>query len=390
MITIEEAQEIIGALTFQPETEEVSLSDSLDRVLARDIVSSIYMPPFDKSAMDGYALISGDNPDTFQVVEVIPAGAVPAHTIKKGQCAKIMTGAMVPQGADKVIKVEVTQEENGQMRITGTDDLVNICYKGEDIKPGDIILEAGCLIRPPETGIIASMGLASVEVYKPARVGIITTGSEIKEPGQQLEPGQIYNSNGYSLGAQARRTGAHVEYAGIVGDKKDDTREAIDSLLSRTQVVLISGGVSMGDYDFVPGILEDLGVTLHFSKVAIKPGKPTVFGTRDDKIVFGMPGNPVSTFTIFEIFVKPLLYKTMGLNYTPPVIKGFLKKEFKRRISDRAAYVPVYCDKEGMVEPVEYHGSAHLNALSRANGLIMFPRHVDRLAQGSPIHVRQI
>lgn len=390
MISIEEAQETIGALTFQPEAEDVAISDSLDRVLAQEIVSSICMPPFDKSAMDGYALISGDNSDTFQVVEVIPAGAVPEFTIKKGQCAKIMTGAMVPPGADKVVKVEVTEEKKGKMRITGTDDLVNICYKGEDIKPGDIILKPGCLIRPPETGIIASMGLASVKVYKPARVGIITTGSEIKEPGQPLEPGQIYNSNGYSLGAQARRTGALVDYAGIVGDKIEDIRQTIENLLSRTQVVLISGGVSMGDYDFVPQILEDLGVKLHFSKVAIKPGKPTVFGTRDDKIVFGMPGNPVSTFTIFEIFVKPLIYKTMGLNYTPPVIKGVLKKEFKRRISDRAAYVPVYCDEEGKVEPVEYHGSAHLNALSRANGLILFPRHVDRLAQGSPIHVRQI
>jgi molybdopterin molybdotransferase len=390
MISIEEAQEILGRMTFQPGTEEVPLENTLGRVLAQDVVSAIYMPPFDKSAMDGYAYISGDDSEAFEVIETIAAGSAPVHTVKKGQCAKIMTGAMLPPGADRVVKVEVTEENAGAMRFTGEDNRVNVCYKGEDIKPGDTVLKSGCMIRPPETGIIASMGLDAVDVYKRTTVGIITTGSEIKEPGQTLEQGQIYNSNGHSLSAQVKQTGAEVKYAGIVGDDAESITQTLAALLDETRIVLISGGVSMGDYDFVPGILEELGVTLHFSKVAIKPGKPTVFGTRGDKIVFGMPGNPVSTFTVFEIFVKPLLYRTMGLEFKAPSIKGVIIKDMQRKHTTRDAYVPVYYNEQGIVEPVEYHGSAHFSALARANGLIKFPKGEKFIRQGSAVNVRQI
>jgi molybdopterin molybdotransferase len=390
MIQIEEAEKIISRLSFQPQAEEVSVLDALGRILALDVVSSIYMPPFDKSAMDGYALISGDDSEQYKVVEVIAAGSVPQHTIKRGECAKIMTGAMIPAGANRVVKVEVTEDENGFMRLTGEDTRENICYKGEDVKPGDILLKTGCMIRPPEVGVIASMGLAWVNVYKKTKVGIITTGSEIKEPGQPLDEGQIYNSNAYSISAQVLQTGAEVRYEGRVGDDVQAIGDKIEYLLSQTQMVLISGGVSMGDYDFVPGILKDLGVRLHFCKVAIQPGKPTVFGTRGDKIVFGMPGNPVSTFTIFEVFVKPLLYRTMGYNYTAPEIKGVMVKDYRRKRTVRALYMPVYIDKEGSVEPVEYHGSAHLSALPRANGLLKVPRGVKEILTGSTVYVRQI
>jgi molybdopterin molybdotransferase len=390
MILIEEAEKILNDITYRPETEEVSLMDSLGRVLGRDIVSRISMPPFNKSAMDGYAIRSDDDSKTFNIVEVIAAGSVPLKAINKGECAKIMTGAMVPSGADRVIKVEVTEKKNGHMTITGEDKRVNICCLGEDVKPGDVILKAGHLVRPPEVGIIASMGLNSVTVYKRPLVGIVTTGSEIKEPGRELEPGQIYNSNAYSISAQVVQTGALVKYEGIVSDQIEIMSQKIQMLLSGTQMVLISGGVSMGDYDYVPQILTDLGVQLHFDKVAIQPGKPTVFGTRGDTLVFGMPGNPVSTFIVFEVFVKPVLYRIMGFNYTPSIIKGVMNKDFKRKRTVRTAYVPVRFNEENQVEPVEYHGSAHLTALSAANGLLKVPRGVRQVLKGSMVYVRQI
>jgi molybdopterin molybdotransferase len=390
MISIEEAEKILSSIVCRPEVEEIPLPDSLGRVLARDIVSRISMPPFDKSAMDGYALRQDDDAKRFAIIETIAAGSIPTKTIGKGECAKIMTGAMLPPGADRVIKKEVTEEKHGYMFITGEDKNVNICFLGEDVKPGDTVLNAGHRVRPQEVGIIASMGIDRVAVYKRATVGILTTGSEIKEPGQELGSGQIYNSNAYSLSAQVRQTGAQVRYEGIAGDEIANLRRKIETLLEETRIVLISGGVSEGDYDFVPRTLEELGVRLHFAKVAIKPGKPTVFGTRGDTVVFGMPGNPVSTFIIFEIFVKPLLYRTMGHNFHPPVIKGIMAKEFKRKHTQRTAYIPVHLNRENEVEPLEYHGSAHLNALAGANGLITVPRGTDHVLKGSTVYVRQL
>jgi molybdopterin molybdotransferase len=234
------------------------------------------------------------------------------------------------------------------------------------------------------------MGLSAFQVYKKPRVGIVTTGSEIVAPGQKLSKGQIYNSNAYSISTQVIQTGAEVTCAGIVGDHKTNIKEKISELLNKCHMVLISGGVSMGDYDFVPGILKDSGVKLHFDKVAIQPGKPTVFGTRGNTLVFGLPGNPVSTFTIFEVFVKPVLYRLMGYDYTPLLLKGVMKKDFKRKRSVRTAYVPIKYHNDGLVEPVEYHGSAHLTALSQANALLKVSTGVNKVLKGSVVYVRQI
>ncbi|MGE5341387.1 MAG: gephyrin-like molybdotransferase Glp [Candidatus Omnitrophota bacterium] len=390
MIPIETAENILNTISCHPEVEAIPLMESLGRILAQDIVSRISMPPFDKSAMDGYAIRSDDPSPAFNVVEVIAAGSVPTQTIETGQCAKIMTGAMLPHGADRVVKVEVTEETDGVMTITGKDPHSNICYLGEDIKPGDLILSKGHRIRPQEVGIIASMGLTQVTVYQKPRVGLVTTGSEIVEPGSELQTGQIYNSNAYSIGAQVLQAGASITYAGIVGDDPEMIRRTLDDLLSQNQMVLISGGVSMGDYDFVPRILKELGVQLYFDKVAIQPGKPTVFGTRGETFVFGMPGNPVSTFIVFEVFVKRLLCKLMGVDYTPMILKGIMKKDFHRKRAERTAYIPVTYDNEGVVDTLEYHGSAHLNALSPANALLKVPTGVYHISKGSTVYVRQV
>jgi len=389
MIAIEDAEKILNEIIVEPGTEQDALVDALNRVLAQDIVSKIEMPPFDKSAMDGFALSSGDHSERYKIIETIAAGDTPTKTLKKGECAKIMTGAMLPAGADRVIKREVVTEQDGYMHIVEEETIANICYKGEDLKIGDLVLKSGSLIRPQEVAIIASMGLSAVSVYKKPLVGVLTTGSEIVEPGQELGPGQIYNSNAYSLSSQLLQVGAAVEYGGIAVDDKAGIKKQVERHFEKCDMVIISGGVSMGDYDYVPEILEDVGVKLYFQKVAVKPGKPTVFGLKGKKVFFGLPGNPVSTFVIFEIFVKPFLYRMMGYRYQPLFIKGKMKKDFKRKKTGRTAFIPVQY-RGGLVEAVEYHGSAHIYALAQANGLLQVPAGVKEVPQGSMVDVRQV
>ena len=389
MILVEEAIQILDRTPVEPKTEKLDLSKALNRILAQDVVSKINMPPFNKSAMDGYAIRSNDPSQQLLIVEIIPAGSVPTRRIQEGQCAKIMTGGMVPEGADRVIKKELSIKKNGFMKITGEEKNRNICFQGEDVKIGDVVLRKGTLIRPPEVGIIASLGLARLSVYKRPKVGIMTTGSELVRPGHSIQKGQIYDSNSYSLAAQVTQTGASLSTSGIIMDTRDKIYKAIEELLNTCDLVLVSGGVSAGDFDYVPAILQELNVQLHFEKVAIKPGKPTVFGTWNKKIIFGVPGNPVSTFVVFEIFIKPLLFRMMGYDFHPQEIQGILSKTYSIRKTTRSVYIPVRYQK-GAVEQLNYHGSAHINALSQANGFINIPRGVKEIPSGSMVNVRLI
>jgi molybdopterin molybdotransferase len=389
MILVEEAIQILDRTPVEPKTEEVDLSKALNRILAQDVVSKIDMPPFNKSAMDGYAIQSNDPSQQLQIVEIIPAGSVPKRRIQEGQCTKIMTGGMVPEGADRVIKKELTIEKNGFMEITGEEKNRNICFQAEDVKIGDVVLRKGTLIRPAEIGIIASMGLSRLAVYKKPKVGIMTTGSELVKPGHTIQKGQIYDSNSYSLAAQVTQTGASLSISGIIMDTRDKIYKAIEELLNTCDLVLISGGVSVGDFDYVPIILKKLGVRLFFEKVAIKPGKPTVYGTWNKKIVFGVPGNPVSTFVVFEIFIKPLLHRMMGHDFHPLEIQGILRETYSRRKTTRSVYIPVRY-REGVVELLNYHGSAHIYALGQTNGLINIPQGVKEILSGSTVNVRLI
>lgn len=389
MILFEEAFQFLAEIPVNPDIEEVQLEQSLNRILAQDVLSAINMPPFNKSAMDGYALNTADLSGQFRIVETIPAGVVPTQRIRKGECAKIMTGGMVPEGADRVIKKELTIEENGFMKIVEEEKNRNICDQGEDVKIGDAVLRKNVPIRPAEIGVLASMGMAKVRVYKQPKVSIIATGSELVEPGQALETGKIYNSNSYSLAAQVNQMGATLQAKCVVADKMEDISRSIEHYLGISDLLLLSGGVSVGEFDYVPGVLKDLGVDLHFEKVAIKPGKPTVFGTRGEKMIFGVPGNPVSTFVIFEIFIKPLLNRMAGLDYITDEVPGKLKETFHRRKTERSEFVPVRM-KNGVIELLIYHGSAHIHALSRANGLINIPIGISEIPAGSTVNVRPI
>ncbi len=387
MISVEDALAVIGRTKVSPRAGRTPLAKSLGHVLAQDLVSRISMPPFDKSAMDGYAVNSRDASASFKIVEMIPAGAVPTKAVRKGECAKIMTGGMLPRGADLVIRRELAVEESGRVRFTGRDDGSNICLKGEDVKPGDVVLRKGALLRPAEIGILASLGAAEVDVFERPAVGIIATGSEIVAPGSSLVPGCVYDSNSFSLAAQAVSCGAAVRLRRHVADAPEAIRRAVSSALKSCRLVLVSGGVSAGDFDYVPGVLRGLGVGIGFEQVAVQPGKPTVFGTRGGTVVFGMPGNPVSTFVIFEVFVKPLLFRMMGRGDEPLTVSGILSRALARRRTERAAFVPVRIVGDRVERP-EYHGSAHIQALGGANGLVYIPAGSEGHPEGSRVDVR--
>lgn len=389
MISVEDARIEMEKVLFSPDVELVPIFDSCRRILAQDINSKINMPPFNKSAMDGYAISSKDKSEKFKIIETIAAGKLPAKEINIGECSKIMTGAPIPDGADKVLKIELTEEKEGFMIPIGDEDFKNICYLGEDIKKGNSVLRGGLKLDASSIGVIASMGLDKIQVYKRPVIGLITTGTEIVEPGIALKDGQIYNSNAYSLYMQLSETGAIVNYIGIVGDDMESTKKLIADTIEISDMVVISGGVSMGEFDFVPHVLKELGVKIHFDRVAIKPGKPTTFGSIENKIVFGLPGNPVSTFVITEVFVKEILYRMMGYKYNPFMIKGTLEKYYKRKKSDRDSYIPVIY-KNGLISIPEYHGSAHLGALTEANGLLLVKKGINEIIKGSNINVRQI
>jgi len=387
MISVDAAEKIIAAFAVTVHGETVPLLAAQNRVLARDIRSPFAMPEFNKSAMDGYAYIETDLSPTYTVIETIAAGSPPLCTVTPGHCARIMTGAMLPPGADRVVKRECTREENGSMTIVAEDRNRNIRLRGEDLQPGQMVLEKGTRLQPARIALLASLGFAEVEVARVPRVGIITTGTELVEPGTPLHAGQIYNSNFYSLAAQVRALGAEPLSMGRVIDDAEVTVKAIEAALQDCDVLILSGGVSAGDFDFVPAAMKGAGIILRFEKIAVQPGMPTVFGQRGEKAVFGLPGNPVSTFVIFEIFIKPLIMRLMGHHFSPLTCLATLEKTYRRAQAGRAVFLPLHvCG--GRAAIIDYHGSAHLHALGQANALLYIPAGQCEISAGSSIHAR--
>jgi len=370
--------------------EHVALSKCLGRVLGADAVSDMDMPPHDLSAMDGFACRQADLDAELTEIETIPAGYMPTKSIGPGQCSRIMTGAVVPEGADIVVMFEHTHVEDGRVRVVKKSGRSNIRRKAEDIKAGDTVLSAGTVISPVEIAVLASVGCDPVAVYTRPRVGVVATGDELVEPRQKPTGARIRNSNSYQVCAQVQRAGCVPKYFGIA----KDTPEAVDEVLARAlaecDVVLFSGGVSVGDFDFVPSILRKNNIDLKFEKVKIKPGRPTVFGTKDDRYFFGLPGNPVSNFVLFEVLVRPFLMRLMACDYEPVRIIGRLTREVRIRKIDRAEFRPVRLAPDGEVCFFEYHGSAHIHAYTQANGIIRIPLGVEKLQAGSEVEVNLI
>jgi molybdopterin molybdotransferase len=391
MIAFEQAYDLVMAQSVPWTIEQVSLDQALGRVLAEDVRSDMDMPPFNKSAMDGYACRREDLGRPLTVVEEIPAGYFPKKAIESGQCSKIMTGAPVPEGADCVIMVEETEPVADQtIRFTGQDTADHICLQGEDIRAGDRVLKAGDCVGPAHVAVLASVGCVTPRVSRQARVGVIATGSELVEPGERPQPAEIRNSNSYQLCAQIRQMGAVPRYYGIVQDQVEVIHRVIATAKSENDVILLSGGVSMGDFDLVPDVLQDEGFECLFDSVAMQPGRPTVFGRCDAVFCFGLPGNPVSTYVVFEILVKPFLYHLMGYAYCVPHVKATLDQPIRRRKAMRLSTLPVIFTAPGRVRPIDYHGSAHIGAMAQAQGFITLPVGTLEMPKGMDVHVRPI
>ena len=397
MILYSEALDIVLNAASPKETCQSPFAECQGRVLAEDIRSDIDMPPFNKSAVDGFAcrtaVGTGHAPSTqhapsFQITETIPAGTVPKHKIGPGECARIMTGAMVPEDADMVVMVEYTQEtDDGRVMFNTEESAPNICYQGEDIRKGDLVLSAGTLIGPPEIAIMASVGATSPNVWAQPRVAMIATGDELVVPEQNPGPGMIRNSNSAQLIAQAKRIGIQTLDLGIAQDTEEDLYKIIQEGLDQADVLLLTGGVSMGDFDYVPAVMEQAGVEILFKSIAIQPGRPTVFGRKGDQFVFGLPGNPVSSFVLFELLVKPFLYQLMGHEYQAPMTYLPMGESYSRKKSARKSILPVSI-REGHVYPVNYHGSAHIHSYIHANGMVAIEIGNTQLKKGELVDVR--
>jgi molybdopterin molybdotransferase len=354
-----------------------------------DIKSDVDMPPFDKATMDGYAFKKSDQDQLLKIIDTVAAGDIPENRIGAGECAKIMTGAMVPEGADSVVRREFTVIKEDLVKIINPDK-TNIAYKAEDVKIGDVVLKQGNRLRPQEISMLASVGCVNVPVSVMPKVGVIATGTEIIEPENKPGPGQIRNSNSIQLLSQISRAGGDPVYYGIVEDEKESLDRIIKKGLEECDILLLSGGVSMGDYDYVPEILEKNGVNILFNKVAVQPGNPTTFGRRDNTFVFGLPGNPVSTLVIFELFVKPFINLIMGEIPGPANVKAKVIKDITRKKAKRRSFFPVILREDGSVEKLEYHGSAHMLALCRANGIASFDKGQTLIKAGEMIDVRPV
>ncbi len=386
MLDPDKALELIRTITLNPETQTVPVAEACGRVLAEKVRARVDSPPFSKAAMDGFAVQGSDGSEKLRIVDTIAAGQVPYRRIGRGQCCRIMTGAMLPAGAERVIRVEFTEERDGWITVVQPETSNNVIRRGENLRAGQGLLEAKVL-RPQDIGVLASQGIEAVRVAVSPLTGVITTGSELRSAGEKLEAGQIYNSNGPQLCAQLAEMNARYRYYGMVDDDPQKLSGILASALAECDLVLLSGGVSMGELDFVPEVLERQGARIHFHRLAIKPGKPTLFAQKGGRFVFGLPGNPVSTFIIFEVFVKMFLYRWMGLEYSPRTVRAALAETVRRRDSERLEYRPVRLEGNRVL-PLDYHGSSHLSALRQAEGLIRIERGVSELTEGMEIDVR--
>ena len=410
MIPFEEAYKIVEQIECYSQVETVELNQSLNRILAEDVISDMYMPPFDKSTMDGYAFNIKDIDKELNVIEIIAAGSVPQKTIGENECAEITTGAMLPRNADCVAMLEKTKKANNdKIRIIEKDVKRNIIRRGEDVKIGDVLLKKGVKIKSHHIAILAAVGYWQIKVSKQPHIAVIATGNELVEPEFQPQISQIRNSNSHQLVAQISEAGGVPHYFGIGKDDEEEINNLLEQAEKQCDIIILTGGVSMGKFDFVPNILKRRGYTVLFHKVAVQPGKPILCAEKiihendfelfdeipqikvhSKKICFGLPGNPVSGFVQFNLLIKPLINKYLDANISEQVIRAKMASTFTRKRTERMAWIPVKFDSEKNIIPVEYHSSAHIFALSNADGLISIPLGQNIIKEGETVDVRPI
>jgi molybdopterin molybdotransferase len=388
LLSIDEALERILARARPLDREEVPLEAAAGRVLAEAALAAVDLPPFPSSAMDGYALRAADVPATLPVVERVAAGRPAARALGRGEAATIATGGVVPDGADAVVPVEYVVEHDNSVEVGAAVDVgANVRPRGGDVRAGDVVLPAGARLGPAQVGALAAAGVAAVTCARRPRAAVLTTGTELRPPGEPLSPGQIYESNGPMLEAQLRSAGAEVERLPPVEDDPAAHRHALERALE-ADVVVTSGGVSVGPHDLVREIEADLGVEEVFWRVAVKPGKPISFGVRGSTLVFGLPGNPVSALVGFELFVRPALAALQGASDPGPVFEtGRLATPVRRNPArDELVRSRRTTGEDGSrLEPVSGQESHMIVRAAAANALVLVPRGDGELAAGSTV-----
>ncbi|MCK5237818.1 MAG: molybdopterin molybdotransferase MoeA [Deltaproteobacteria bacterium] len=398
MKTVKEAQEAILEHTLLLGEEEVPLHESLGRILFSDITSNRFHPPCDISAMDGYAVRFADidgatkeKPAVLKIVDDITAGSMPKCEVKSNEASRIMTGAPIPEGADTVIRVEDTDCNESEAKIFVPSPIAsNIRGKGENLKEDELVLTKGTSIGPPELGTLAMVKRAMVPVYKRPSIAVLSTGDELEALDEPLDPMKIPDANSHTVIATLRSIGFEATNIGIARDTKDGLinklKEAMDY-----DIVIVSGGVSVGHHDFVRPTLKELGVTMQFWRVALRPGHPFAFGTGDNTLVFALPGNPVSSMVCTEQFIVPSLRKSSGAKKLfRPTVKATLKGDIKDRIGRlhfmRATVSST--DKGYEAELTGSQGSGILLSMVKADALIIVPEDKDKITEGSTVTVQ--
>ena len=413
MISVDQAKRLVlKEILPLKETEVLRFSSCLDRVSAVDIRSKENIPPFDNSAMDGFAVKAKDtigasktSPKIVEVIENLPAGYTAKKTIKPNQAIRIMTGAPLPHGADAVVMVENTRIKSqipnpkhpSQEYIEILKEVrsgENVRYAGEDVKKGEVVIKKGMRLGPGHIGMLASLGVSKVKVFRRSKVAILATGDELVSVGAYcntpLPPGKIRNSNTYSLCSQVEKMGAVPIILGIARDKKMELEKKIRKGLT-ADMLLVSGGVSVGDYDFVKLVLKKIGADMKFWKVAMRPGKPLAFGIVNKAPVFGLPGNPVSSMVSFEIFVKPAISKMMGQRIDEKTeVAARIEEDISKKRGLRYFLRANTHSQDGkyLTKTTGPQGSGILKSMVLANSLIILPEEKAFIKKGSLVKVR--
>lgn len=397
MIPISEAIKIVLRHIPQPEVETVSLSAAPGRVLAEDIIADCDLPPFDRAQMDGYAVRAADvaaAPASLRIAGESAAGRGWHHEMKPGEAVRIMTGAPVPRGADAVQQVELTRESEDAKSVEILESVNagrSVVRRGAEIRSGATVLRAGEDINAAMIATLASFGYAEVRVGRPPRVTIMATGSELVDVDQTPGPDQIRDSNNYTLAAYAQLAGAMVERMPLAGDDPAELKQQMAAAVERSDVLITSGGVSMGVYDFTKTALRELGAEIFFERVALRPGKPTVFGRIGKTLVFGLPGNPVSVAVTFNLFARTALRAMQGAQQ-PGMIEemAVLTRDLKGTI-ERESYLPAFLrtNEQGtlLAEPLKWGGSSDFVAFAGANALIDVPAGTKVIAAGKRVGI---
>jgi molybdopterin molybdotransferase len=398
MISVEDALKLILSTTPILGMEKVDIITALGRVIGENIYSPSDIPPFDNSAMDGYAVKSEDtkgasknHPAVLTVIEDLPAGYVAKGKIKKGEAIRIMTGAPLPQGVDSVVMVEETEASGDKVKIFNEAEInQHIRKAGEDVKKGELVIPQGTVLRPAAIGMLASLRRSFVSVYQRPLVSILCTGDELVDVDGELKAGQIVSSNSYTLASQVNECGGIPLLLGIARDRKDELEQKFREGL-RADVIISSAGVSVGDYDLVKGVLQDLGMEMKFWKVAMRPGQPLAFGTIGGKPTFGLPGNPVSSMVSFEQFVRPYLLKMQGhKKIFRPVIEAIWQEGFVKKTERKYLVRCMVSKKEGtyIASSTGEQGSGILKSMVLANGLAIFPEEKEVIRAGEKVKVQ--